>query len=52
VECRLVIRVKSGKKVIPEVPNAPVATRVNLALVPVARVNNALLVNRGRRPMM
>jgi hypothetical protein len=33
------------------VQSVPVATRVNLVLAPVARVNNALLVNRGRSMM-
>jgi len=33
------------------VQSVPVATRVNLVLAPVARVKNALLVNRGRPRM-
>jgi hypothetical protein len=47
----LVILVVVAPKQKTAVQSVPVATRVNLALVPVARVNNALLVNRGR-PMM
>ena len=49
--CRLVILVKLVKKVILEVPNAPVATRVKRVRATVVLVNNARRVNRVR-PMM